>query len=198
MRGSPTPFRTTEWRCGTLVCRGVAAPAFDPARPPPTRCAFGLGESLPVVNYFDPDFRFPQDLRTMVALDQRLPGGVVLSGSLMYNIVLNQIFIQNDNLVAEPSVGGEIQGFTEGFGFSNREVFGTATPGQRGRAGTALGGGTALGPVRAGPAGSPTVTTTLPLPPHWSSGRTSARLSGSAPAIRSPAPRTSRTSPPSM
>ena len=130
--GLANAFQNNGVAVRTLVCRGVAAPAFDPAQPPPTRCAFGLGESLPVVNYFDPDFRFPQDLRTMVALDQRLPGGVVLSGSLMYNLVLNQIFIQNDNLIAEPSVGGEIQGFTEGFGFSNREVFGTATQGSGG------------------------------------------------------------------
>ena len=113
----------------TLVCRGNAAPALAPGQTPPTHCAVGPGESQPIVNYFDPEFRFPQDLRTMVALDQRLPGGVVLSGSLLYNIVLSQIFIQNDNLVAEPGEGGPLQGFTNGFGFGVREVFGTTTPG---------------------------------------------------------------------
>ena len=123
-------FQNTGGAVRTLVCRDFAAPALDPGQPAPTECAFGPGdESLPVINYFDPDFRFPQDLRTMVALDQRLPGGVVLSGSLLYNIVLNQIFIQNDNLVAEFSEGGEFQGFTNGFGFSVREVFGTSTSG---------------------------------------------------------------------
>ena len=123
-------FQNTGGAVRTLVCRDFAAPALDPGQPAPTECAFGPGdESQPVINYFDPDFRFPQDLRTMVALDQRLPGGVVLSGSLLYNIVLNQIFIQNDNLVAQPSEGGEFQGFTNGFGFGVREVFGTSTRG---------------------------------------------------------------------
>ena len=65
----------------------------------------------------------------MIALDQRLPGGLVLSGSLLYNIILNQIFIQNDNLVGVPSEGGEAEGFTDGYGFSGRQVFGTSTAG---------------------------------------------------------------------
>ncbi len=119
----------------TLVCRGDEAPAFDPGRPAPTLCAGGpdAGDSRPVINYFDRDFRFPQDLRTMIALDQRLPGGVVLSGSLMYNLVLNQIFIQNDNIIAEDSEGGALEGFTDGFGFGVRSVFGTATAGALGR-----------------------------------------------------------------
>ena len=122
-------FQNTGVAVRTLVCRGFQAPPLDPGQP--AECVEGpnAGESLSVVNYFDPDFRFPQDLRTMIALDQRLPGGLVLSGSLLYNIVLNQIFIQNDNLVAVPSEGGRLQGFTEGFGFGVRQVFGTATPG---------------------------------------------------------------------
>ena len=123
-------FQNTGDALRTLVCRDFAAPAFDPSQPPPTECAFFQpGDSQPVITYFDPDFRFPQDLRTMIALDQRLPGGLVLSGSLLYNIVLNQIFIQNDNLVAEFSEGGEYEGFTHGYGFGVREVFGTSTPG---------------------------------------------------------------------
>ena len=128
-------FQNNGTAVRTLVCRGDAAPAFDPARPAPTQCLGPPqpGQSLPVINYFDPDFRFPQDLRTMIALDQRLPGGLVLSGSLLYNIVLNQIFIQNDNLIGEPGEGGPLQGFTHGFGFGVREVFGTTTAGRTGR-----------------------------------------------------------------
>ena len=122
-------FQNNGVAARTLVCRGLAAPAFDPGQPAPTECVLGAGESLPVINYFDPQFQFPQDLRTMIALDQRLPGGLVLSGSLLYNIVLNQIFIQNDNLVGEPSEGDEPEGFTHGYGFGVREVFGTSTTG---------------------------------------------------------------------
>ncbi|MCY4571171.1 MAG: TonB-dependent receptor [Gemmatimonadetes bacterium] len=124
-------FQNTGDAVRILVCRDDAAPLFDPVQPAPTECVGGTdaGESQPVINYFDPNFRFPQDLRTMIALDHRLPGGIVLSGSLLYNIALNQIFIQNDNIVAEPSEGGAFQGFDDGFGFGVREVFGTATGG---------------------------------------------------------------------
>ena len=110
----------------TLVCRGNQAPAFDPSRPPPTECAGGpgVGRSSPIVNYFDPDFRFPQDLRSLVALDQRLPGGVVLSVSWMENRALRQIFISNDNLNRETSEGDPVDGFTLGFGFGTRDVWG--------------------------------------------------------------------------
>ena len=122
-------FQNTGDALRTLVCRDFDAPTLDPGQPAPTRCVFGAGESQPVITYFDPDFRFPQDLRTMIAVDQRLPGGLVLSGSLLYNIVLNQVFIQNDNLIAEFSEGGEHEGFTNGYGFAVREVFGTSTRG---------------------------------------------------------------------
>ena len=110
----------------TLVCRGERAPAFDPSRPPPTECAGGPGglESLPLINYFDPGFRFPQDLRSLVAIDQRLPGGVVLSVSWMENRALRQIFISNENL----GEGEFDAGATPGFGFSTRQVWGGPIP----------------------------------------------------------------------
>ena len=115
----------------TLVCRGDRAPGLDPGAPAPTECTSDPTpeDYTPVINYFDPLFIFPQDLRTMVALDQRLPGGMVVSGSLLYNFALNQIFIQNDNVTGEPSQGTPIEGFTHGFGFNVRQVFGTATSG---------------------------------------------------------------------
>ena len=124
-------FQNNGIAARTLVCRGPETPAFDPSRPAPTAC---VGEeraeqSTPVINYFDPDFRFPQDLRTMVALDQRLPGGLVVSGSLIYNNALNQVFIQNDNLVVNRIVGEEEEGYSLGFGLRHREVFGVPTQG---------------------------------------------------------------------
>ena len=105
----------------TLLCRDDQAPAFDPQMPAPTECTGGpgIGISPPVVNYFDPDFRFPQDWRTMFALDQRLPGGVVLSASWISNIARRQIFITNENLGEKTN-----SGFTDGFGFTDRDVWG--------------------------------------------------------------------------
>ena len=65
----------------------------------------------------------------MIALDQRLPGGLVLSGNLLYNHALNQICIQDDNLMEELSEGSPREGFTDGFGFNVRQVFGSSTGG---------------------------------------------------------------------
>ena len=105
----------------TLLCRDDQAPAFNPTAPAPTECAGGpgVGISPPIVNYFDPDFRFPQDWRTMFALDQRLPGGVVLSASWISNLARRQIFITNENLGEKTD-----STLTDGFGFDGRDVWG--------------------------------------------------------------------------
>ena len=115
----------------TVLCRGGSVPAFDPTRPAPTECAGPPrpAQSVPVINYFDPGFLFPQDMRTMVALDQRLPGGLVLSGSLIHNNALKQVFIENDNLEANRIVGEADDGYSLGFGLRHRQVFGTPTEG---------------------------------------------------------------------
>ena len=122
-------FQNNGVAARTLVCRGLAAPAFDPGQPAPTECVLGAGESLPVINYFDAGFLFPQDMRTMVALDQRLPGGLVLSGSLIHNNALKQVFIENDNLEENRIVGEAEDGYSLGFGLRHRQVFGTPTQG---------------------------------------------------------------------
>ena len=106
-------FQNNGLAVTTILCRGNQAPAFDPSGPPPTECVggSGVGESPPIINYFDPEFRFPQDWRTMFAFDQRLPGGVVLSASWLSNLALRQIFITNENLSPETGMG-----ITPGFG----------------------------------------------------------------------------------
>ena len=106
-------FQNNGLAVTTILCRGNQAPAFDPSGPPPTECVGGpgVGESPPIINYFDPEFRFPQDWRTMFAFDQRLPGGVVLSASWISNLALRQIFITNENLSPETGMG-----ITPGFG----------------------------------------------------------------------------------
>ncbi len=120
-------FQNNGLAVTTILCRGDQAPAFDPSGPTPTECVggSGLGESPPIINYFDPDFRFPQDWRTTFAVDQRLPGGVVLSASWISNIALRQIFITNENLSPEPHPGGP----EDGFGFGLRDVWGSPVTG---------------------------------------------------------------------
>ena len=117
-------FQNNGLALTTLACRAGEAPPFNPRMPAPTGCngAPGIGISPPVVNYFDPGFRFPQDWRTMFALDQRLPGGVVLSASWISNLARRQIFITNENLGEKTD-----STLTDGFGFDGRDVWGEPT-----------------------------------------------------------------------
>ena len=73
-------------------------PAFtiDPALQP-TTCL----SSAPVgfeVNYFNPSFRFPRNLRLSLGTDVALPGGVVWTVDLLYIRALDQLAITDVNL----------------------------------------------------------------------------------------------------
>ena len=74
-------------------------PAFtiDPALQP-TTCL----SSAPVgfeVNYFNPSFRFPRNLRLSLGTDVALPGGVVWTVDLLYIRALDQLAITDVNLL---------------------------------------------------------------------------------------------------
>lgn len=82
----------------TLVCNGDQAPSFvaDIASQP-TACAGG-GEPnppTPSINYFDPDFHFPQTMRAALGVDHRLPWGMVGTVDFLYTRAINQ-FAQTD------------------------------------------------------------------------------------------------------
>ncbi len=48
----------------------------------------------------DPDFKFPQTWRTNIAVDQKLPGGLIGTGEFLYNRDVNGIYYINANLPA--------------------------------------------------------------------------------------------------
>lgn len=103
-------------------------PIFDPTMAAPTTCANGVGaeSAVPVVTVFDSDFRFPQDFKVSLGVDQRLPGGFVLSLEGIYTKAVKQIFLQDLNIgpaVPESERTPE-NGYTDGFGFSDRASFG--------------------------------------------------------------------------
>ena len=124
-------FQNNGLALATIICRGDEAPVLDPSRPAPSECANGQGDrSPPIINYFDPEFRFPQDLRSLAVLDQRLPWGVVLSISWMENRALRQIHITNENLAEPDTTGGSAAlGNTPGFGWEGRYFWGEAIGG---------------------------------------------------------------------
>ncbi len=48
----------------------------------------------------DPDFKFPQTWRSNIAVDQRLPWGLIGTGEFLYNRDVNGIYYINANLPA--------------------------------------------------------------------------------------------------
>jgi hypothetical protein len=71
----------------------------DPNRYKPTNVT-GAGASSYALNVTDRDFQFPQVWRTNVAVDRRLPWGVVSTTELLYAKDINGIYYINANLPA--------------------------------------------------------------------------------------------------
>jgi len=69
----------------------------------PARCSRGAGGvalTPPVsnVNFYDPDFKFPQTLRAALGVDHRLPWGVVGTFDFLFTRYLNTYYITDVNL----------------------------------------------------------------------------------------------------
>lgn len=125
-------YQNTGLETVFLACEGANAPPLDPAGPPPTACLDGTGASLagqPTINFFDPDFRFPQDFKVSLGVDQKLPLGLVGSVEGLFTKAVNQIFLEDVNIgpaVSDPTPEG---GYTDGYGFGpdGRDAFGPGT-----------------------------------------------------------------------
>ena len=134
-------YQNTGLASGYLTCRrrnvGVAdpeiVPVFDPGAPAPQACADGSAaeSALPIVTVFSPSFEFPQDWKMSLSADQRLPGDAVLSIEWLYTMARTQISLTDLNLGpgVDPADRTPENGYSEGFGYAGRSVFG---PGGRG------------------------------------------------------------------
>ena len=109
-----------------LECRGARVPRFDPVNQPVT-CADGMGPR-PRLSYFDPDVKFPQNLKLALGFDHRLPGGLVGTVDVLYTQAVHQLYFTDANLLAPVGVAQ---------GEGNRPLYGTidatgaATPARR-------------------------------------------------------------------
>lgn len=97
-----------------LTCDGAEVPQFDPSNQPAT-CVSGGGVTQRL-SFFDPDVKFPQNLKTSLGLDQRLPGDVVGTVDVLYTRTRNQLYFTDANLL--PPVGASP-------GEGNRPLYGT-------------------------------------------------------------------------
>ncbi len=113
----------------SLTCLGANAPGLDPSGAPPTQCLDGSGPEAgtPTINVFDPHFRFPQDLKISLGIDQDLPFGLVGSLEWLYTKAMNQIALEDLNIGARVADPRHEDGYSYGFGYDVRHHYGTPT-----------------------------------------------------------------------
>jgi len=66
----------------------------------PTLGDFGGTDDIPQgqMDLFAKDFKFPQVLRTSIAVDHKLPGGIIGTAEFIYTQTINNVFYENVNL----------------------------------------------------------------------------------------------------
>ena len=78
-------------------------PNIDTYKPAASSIVAGSHASLYSLNVTDPDFKFPQVWRTNIAVDRRLPGGIVSTTEYLYAKDVNGMYYINANLPAAQS-----------------------------------------------------------------------------------------------
>jgi hypothetical protein len=109
-----------------LSCTGRdTVPTFtiDPANQP-TTCAGGAIPQTPLVNAFDPNFRFPRNLKISLGVDHEFRSGIVGTLDVLFTGGVNQYDLVDLNLKAPSLANGE--GGRAMYGTIDR--FGAATP----------------------------------------------------------------------
>lgn len=95
-------FGNTGLEQATLTCTTAGTiPAFTiDVDNQPQVCAGGGGATTPTpsVVYFEPDFKFPQNLKLALGLDHQLPAGVVATFDMVVTRSVNQFYITDVNL----------------------------------------------------------------------------------------------------
>ncbi len=91
-------YARTGLRTEVLSCSGFTAPDLQAGTAPAT-CAGSIpGDRAANVLVFDPDFRVPREIKTSLAVDQRLPFGLIASAEVLLVQTLSQVVIRDLNL----------------------------------------------------------------------------------------------------
>ncbi|NNK63319.1 MAG: hypothetical protein HKO98_08895, partial [Gemmatimonadetes bacterium] len=121
-------FHNNGLRSVTAVCTGRltddppsrnTVPAFDPQSPLISECARGPFRELRTVTVFSEDFKYPQDLKFSMGVDQEFSESISGSLGFLYNRAINQIALEELNLDS-PSDTGPL----DGYGNFERRYFG--------------------------------------------------------------------------
>ena len=89
------------------VGRTFQVDPYRPATPPPAGTTIGT-----TLSAIDPEFKFPQTWKSSLAVDMKLPGGIIGSLEAIYNKDLNIAIGKNYNLV-EPTPMGLTTGYPD-------------------------------------------------------------------------------------
>ncbi|MGH7588728.1 MAG: TonB-dependent receptor [Gemmatimonadota bacterium] len=113
-------YRSTGLEELTLFCAGEDVPAFtiDLARQP-TECRASGPAAVHKVAFFDPDFRFPQNLKVAIGVDHRLPWGLVATADFLYTRAVHQLYFRDVNLLPPLTVAA---------GEGGRPLYGSIDP----------------------------------------------------------------------
>jgi len=93
-------YRTNGALRSRLFCLGEAAPVFtldSDAQPSACRPPFPASR-VSAFNFFDPEFRFPRNLKVALGVDHLLAGGVVATADLLYTAGVNTFHVADVNL----------------------------------------------------------------------------------------------------
>jgi hypothetical protein len=101
---------------------GSAVPPFDPSGLP-TGCMNGQFLVGRTVTVFDPDFKYPQDLKFSVVVDQELTERLSMSVGGLFSKAINQIVLEELNLDSPTQLPGPL----EGYGGLERRILGNPT-----------------------------------------------------------------------
>jgi hypothetical protein len=121
-------FQNSGLRSYTSSCFGritddpmpsTAVPPFDPLNPP-TQCAGGPFVDSRTVTVFAPDFKYPQDLKFSVVVDQELTEMMSFSLGALFSKAINQIVLEELNLGSPTMPPGPL----EGYGGDQRRILG--------------------------------------------------------------------------
>lgn len=96
-------YRGTGLQSLFLQCFGDDVPAFTLGADQPTQCGGGE-QPTPIITAFDPAFRYPQNLKVSLGVDQRLPWEVVGTLDLIYTRGTHQFAVRDVNLLPPSGV----------------------------------------------------------------------------------------------
>jgi hypothetical protein len=122
-------------KLGRLTCTGTNVPDFDPTLPAPLACRDGTGitdgTTLGEINTIQPDAKFPQVVRANLAIDRRLPGGIIGTFEGIYTKGINDYVVVNRNLrddlaTVDPLTGRVMYGTISSSGQSSPRYFNVA------------------------------------------------------------------------